>query len=135
MLVASLSGSLTSFIGNHGLYAVFALMAIDAVFPAASELVMVYAGALAAGAFVSQHVTLFGSRVTTPFWAFLAMALAGTIGYLVGSLAGWGIGAYGGRPPLERRGRLFHLSAGNVERAESWFDRWDGWPAFPGRIT
>src|SRR2546422_11575137 len=90
MLVASLSGSLTSFIGNHGLYAVFVLMAIDAVFPAASELVMVYAGALAAGAFVSQHVTLFGSRVTTPFWAFLAMALAGTIGYLVGSLAGWG---------------------------------------------
>ena len=40
MLVASLSGSLTSFIGNHGLYAVFALMAVDAVFPAASELVM-----------------------------------------------------------------------------------------------
>ena len=88
MLVASVSGSLTSFIGNHGLYAVFGLMAIDAVFPAASELVMVYAGALAAGAFASQHVTLFGSRVTTPFWAFLAMALAGTIGYLVGAIAG-----------------------------------------------
>ena len=135
MLVAGLSGSLTSFIGNHGLYAVFVLMAIDAVFPAASELVMVYAGALAAGAFVSQHVTLFGSRVTTPFWAFLAMALAGTIGYLVGSLAGWGIGAYGGRPLLERRGRLFHLSPGNLERAERWFDRWDDWAVFIGRVT
>src|SRR2546423_2848563 len=107
MLVASVSGSLTSFIGNHGLYAVFGLMAIDAVFPAASELVMVYAGALAAGAFASQHVTLFGSQVTTPFWAFLAMALAGTIGYLVGAIAGWGIGAYGGRPPLGRGGGAF----------------------------
>jgi membrane protein DedA with SNARE-associated domain len=47
-VVASVTGSLTSLIGDHGLYAVFALMAIDAVFPAASELVMVYAGALAA---------------------------------------------------------------------------------------
>ena len=135
MLVASVSGTLTSFIGNHGLYAVFALMAIDAVFPAASELVMVYAGALAAGAFASQHVTLFGSRVTTPFWAFLAMALAGTIGYLAGSVVGWGIGAYGGRPLLENRGRIFHLSPQKLDRAERWFDRWGDWAVFLGRIT
>ena len=135
MLVASLSGSVTSFIGNHGLYAVFALMAVDAVLPAASELVMVYAGALAAGAFASAHVTLFGSRITTPFWAFLAMALAGTIGYLAGSLAGWGIGAYGGRPLLERRGRLLHLSPENLARAERWFDRWGDWAVLVGRIT
>jgi membrane protein DedA with SNARE-associated domain len=135
VLVASLSGSVTSFIGNHGLYAVFALMAIDAILPAASELVMLYAGALAAGAFASQHVTLFGSRVTTPFWAFLGMALAGTLGYLVGSVGGWGIGAYGGRPLLERRGRLFHLSPQNLVRAERWFDRWGDWAVFLGRIT
>ena len=135
MLVASVSGTVTSFIGNHGLYAVFALMAIDAVFPAASELVMVYAGALAAGAFASQHVTLFGSRVTTPFWAFLAMALAGTIGYLAGSVVGWGIGAYGGRPLLENRGRIFHLSPQKLDRAERWFDRWGDWAVFLGRIT
>ena len=135
MTLASLTSTLTSFIGNHGVYAVFALMLIDAVFPALSELVMVYAGALAAGAFASQHVTLFGSRVTTPFWAFLAMALAGTIGYLVGAIAGWGIGAYGGRPLLERRGRLFHLSPEKLDRAERWFDRWGDWAVFIGRIT
>jgi membrane protein DedA with SNARE-associated domain len=135
VLVASLSGSVTSFIGDHGLYAVFALMAIDAVFPAASELVMLYAGALASGAFASQHVTLFGSRITTPFWAFLAMALSGTIGYLVGSLAGWAIGAFGGRPLLERRGRLFHLSPDKLVRAERWFERWGDWAVFIGRIT
>src|SRR4051794_26151440 len=110
-------------------------MAIDAVFPAASELVMLYAGALAAGAFASQHVTLFGSRVTTPFWAFLAMALAGTLGYLLGSVAGWGIGAYGGRPLLERRGRMFHLPPESLARAERWFDRWGDWAVFLGRIT
>ena len=134
-MLASLTGSVTSFVGNHGVYAVFLLMAIDAVFPAASELVMVYAGALAAGAFASQHVTLFGSRVTTPFWAFLAMALAGTIGYLAGSVVGWGIGAYGGRPLLENRGRIFHLSPQKLDRAERWFDRWGDWAVFLGRIT
>src|SRR5438477_9060091 len=109
MLVASVSGTVTSFIGNHGLYAVFALMAIDAVFPAASELVMVYAGALASGAFASQHVVLFGSRISTPAWAYVTMVLAGTIGYVLGSLVGWAIGRYGGRPLAERHGRFLHL--------------------------
>ena len=56
MVLASLTSSVTTLIGDHGLYAVFVLMAVDAVFPAASELVMLYAGALAAGAFSGQHV-------------------------------------------------------------------------------
>ena len=109
MLVASFSSSLTSLIGNHGLYAVFLLMAIDAVLPAASELVMVYAGALAAGAFPGQHVELFGARISSHAWAYVAVALAGTLGYLVGAIVGWAIGRYGGRPLLERRGRWLHL--------------------------
>ena len=50
MIVASITGSITQAIGDHGIYAVFLLMAVDAVFPTASELVMVYAGALASGA-------------------------------------------------------------------------------------
>ena len=49
--LASVTSHLESLIGDYGLYAVFLLMFIDAVFPAASELVMLYAGALAAGAF------------------------------------------------------------------------------------
>jgi membrane protein DedA with SNARE-associated domain len=95
---------------------------------------MLYAGALASGAFAA-HVSLFGTKVSTPFWAFVVMALGGTIGYLVGSLVGWAIGAYGGRPLLERRGGLFHLSPAKLERAERWFDRWDVWAVFVGRIT
>ena len=80
MPVAGVTSTLTSLIGDHGVYAVFLLMAIDAVFPAASELVMVYAGALAAGAFSGQHVDLFGARVSSHFPAYLVMALAGTLG-------------------------------------------------------
>ncbi|HEY2937486.1 MAG TPA: DedA family protein [Gaiellaceae bacterium] len=135
MLGASLTHSVTSAIGNHGVYAVFGLMALDAVFPAASELVMVYAGALAAGAFAGQHVTLFGSRISSHLGAYVVMALAGTIGYLVGSIAGWAIGVAGGRPLLERRGRLFHLSPEKLDRAERWFERWDEWGVLLGRLT
>jgi membrane protein DedA with SNARE-associated domain len=127
--------SLTSLIGDHGLYAVFLLMAIDAVLPAASELVMVYAGALAAGAFAGQDVTLFGHEISSHGWAFVAMALAGTLGYLVGSIAGWAIGRYGGRPLLERRGRWFHLTPAKLDRAERWFDRWDDFAVLIGRVT
>jgi membrane protein DedA with SNARE-associated domain len=130
-----LLASLTSLIGNHGLYAVFVLMAIDAVLPAASELVMVYAGALAAGAFAGQHVDLFGSRISSHGWAYVAMALAGTLGYVVGSMGGWAIGRYGGRPLLETRGRWLHLSPENLDRAERWFDRWDDLAVLVGRVT
>jgi membrane protein DedA with SNARE-associated domain len=127
--------SLTSLVGNHGLYAVFVLMAIDAVFPAASELVMVYAGALAAGTFADQHVTLFGHELSSGFGAYLAVSLAGTLGYLVGAIGGWAIGLYGGRPLLERRGRWFHLDHAKLERAERWFDRWEDLAVLVGRVT
>jgi membrane protein DedA with SNARE-associated domain len=135
MLVASLTSSLTKAIGDYGVYAVFGLMAIDAVFPAASEVVMVYAGALAGGAFAGQHVSLFGASIAHGFPAYLVVSLAGTLGYLVGSLGGWAIGDYGGRPLLERRGKLFHLDAGKLDRAERWFERWGDWAVLLGRIT
>jgi membrane protein DedA with SNARE-associated domain len=135
VLLASITHSITSFVGNHGIYAVFVLMAVDAVFPAASELVMIYGGALAAGALSGGHVVLFGHRIHTPAWGFVAVALAGTIGYLIGSLVGWGIGAYGGRPLLERRGRWLHLSPARLDAADRWFDRYGNRAVLLGRVT
>jgi membrane protein DedA with SNARE-associated domain len=135
LLLASITHSVTSFVGDHGLYAVFALMFVDAVFPAASELVMIYGGALAGGALSGGHVVLFGSRIDSAAWGFVAVSLAGTIGYLLGSLLGWAIGAYGGRPLLERRGRWLHISPERLDRAEAWFDRRGDWAVFIGRVT
>ena len=134
-ILSTLTEHLTSAIGDYGLYAVFLLMAIDAVFPAASEAVMVYAGAVAAGAFAGQDVTLFGHEIEHGFPAYLAMALAGTLGYLVGAIGGWWIGIAAGRPYLERHGRWLHLSPAKLERAERWFDRWDDWAVLVGRVT
>jgi membrane protein DedA with SNARE-associated domain len=136
VLVASVSASFTSQIANHGVYAVFGLMALDAVFPAFSELVMLYAGAVAAGAFSAANgVTLFGSRIGFGAGAFVTLALAGTLGYLAGSLVGWAIGRWGGRPLLERHGRWFHLSPARLDRAEAWFDRWGPLGVLLGRVT
>lgn len=134
-VTSSLTDALTSFIGDYGVYAVFLLMLVDAVFPAASELVMLYAGALASGAFAGQDVVLFGWDVPTGWESFLVMVAAGTIGYTIGSAAGWKIGDAGGRPLVDRRGRWFHLSPDRMDRAERWFDRWGSWAVFLGRIT
>src|SRR5262249_7902767 len=109
-------------------------MLVDAVIPAASELVMVYGGALAAAA-VAGHVTLFGHRFGSGASAYVAIALAGTLGYLIGSLAGWAIGLYGGRPLLDLHGPKLHLGPDRIDRAERWFDRWGAAAVFLGRIT
>jgi membrane protein DedA with SNARE-associated domain len=139
MLTASITHSITEAItdaiGNHGVYAVFSLMLLDAVFPAASELVMVYAGALAAGAFTGGSVVLFGIDLGDGFDAYVVMVLAGTIGYSIGSIIGWAIGLYGGRAFLERHGRLVHLPPEKVDKAERWFERWGDWAVLVGRIT
>ena len=113
--------SFTSFIGGHGIYAVFALMVAAAVVPAASELVMIYAGSLAA----TGHVTVFGARVTTAVWVFVAVALAGLLGNTLGAAIGWLIGDYGGRPLLERHGRWLHVTPEKLDRVERRLERYE----------
>ena len=127
MLVASFTSSLTQFVGDYGLYAVFLLMLIDSVFPAGSEIVMLYGGAIASGAIAGADVTLFGYEFASGLPAYLAVVVAGTIGYLIGSMIGWEIGRRGGRPFLERRGKWFRLDHETLERAEAWFQRWGDW--------
>lgn len=124
---------MTSWLAHYGVFAVFVLMLIDAVFPAASELVMVYGGALASGA-LAHRVDVFGWH-TTGFPAYLAVVVAGVAGYQLGAIAGWWIGDHGGRPYLERHGRWLHLTSDRLDRADRWFDRWDDWAVFVGRIT
>jgi len=134
-VLSQITETVTGWIGDYGLYGVFWLMLVDAVLPAASEVVMVYAGAVAAGAFADQSVTLFGHTFDSGLSAYVAMSLAGAIGYLLGAILGWWIGARGGRPYLERHGRWLHLDTQKLDRAEAWFDRWGSWAVFLGRIT
>jgi membrane protein DedA with SNARE-associated domain len=109
-------------------------MAIDAVLPAASEAVMVVGGAVAAGAFGASF-SLFGNDLAHGFKSYLAVSIAGTLGYLVGAIVGWWIGLYGGRPLLDRYGGWLHLGPEQLGRAEAWFDRYDDWAVLVGRVT
>lgn len=124
---------MTSFLANYGVLAIFILMAIDSVFPAFSELVMLYGGALASGA-LTHELHVFGWHATG-FGAYVAVVLAGILGYQLGSVVGWWAGDRGGRTLLEEHGCWFHLSPERLERAERWFERWDDWAVFIGRIT
>ena len=130
-MIASVTTTVTGHVASQGVYAVFILMAIDAVFPAASEVVMLYAGAVAAGVFASaHHVSLFGAHIGFGAGAFVVLALAGTLGYLAGAIVGWAIGFYGGHTLLERR-----LTPEHRARAEQWFARWGNLGVLVGRLT
>jgi membrane protein DedA with SNARE-associated domain len=79
-------------------------------------------------------VDVLGLHVTG-FSAYLAVVLAGVLGYQLGAIGGWWIGDRGGRRLLERHGRWFHLTPERIERADRWFDRWDDQAALVGRLT
>jgi membrane protein DedA with SNARE-associated domain len=134
-ILSGITDALTTLIGDHGLYAVFGLMLVDAVLPAASELVMVYGGAVAAGAFAGQDVVLFGRELDSGLPAYLAIALGGTAGYVLGSVFGWAIGLYGGRPFVERRGRWLHLGPERLERADRLFEQYGDLTVLVGRVV
>lgn len=108
---------MTSFVGNHGLLAVFILMFVAAILPAASELTMVYGGALASGA-LAGHIAHFKPGLH----AYLAVVVIGVAGNVLGAAFGWAIGFYGGHPLLERHGRWLHATPERLARAEHWFE-------------
>jgi membrane protein DedA with SNARE-associated domain len=110
-------------------------MALDALLPVGSELIMLYAGALSAGAIAGKHATLFGAQLSAGVESYLVLAAVGALGYLVGSLLGWGIGARGGRVLIERHGRWLHVSPQAFQRAERWFERFGPRAVFFGRLT
>jgi membrane protein DedA with SNARE-associated domain len=130
-----MTAQLTDWIAAHGVAAVFVLMAVDAVLPAGGELVMLFAGALAAGAVSDSRVTLLGHALSTGLESYLVLVAAGTLGYVAGSLIGWAIGIRGGRGLIDRHGGKLHLGPTRFARAERWFARFGPAAVFLGRLT
>ena len=135
LVVASLTGQLTSWIGQHGAYAVFAIMALDALLPVGGELTMLFAGALAAGAIAGEQPILLGHQLQTGLESYLVLAIAGTLGYLWARSSAGPSGAGAGASLLERHGRWVHVTPENLERAERWFDLHGRAAVFLGRLT
>ena len=111
------------FISSYGYLAVFILMLAElACIPVPSELTMLFAGALSAGAVAGVHLNLV-----------LAIA-AGVAGNVAGSYLAWGIGIYGGRAAWHRWGRYILLRDDDIDRAERWFGRHGSKAVFVGRL-
>jgi membrane protein DedA with SNARE-associated domain len=100
-------------------------MTVAAVLPAASEVTMLYGGALASGALAGQ-VALFGHEFSPGLPSYLAVCAAGIVGNTLGAAGGWVIGVRGGHPLLERYGRYVHITPARIARAERWFGRFEG---------
>jgi len=68
-------------------------------------------------------------------WNYLLTVAFATAGSLVGALVGYAIGAWGGRPLLDRYGRYVGIGADDLDRADRWFERWGSWAVFLGRMV
>jgi membrane protein DedA with SNARE-associated domain len=111
------------FLVAYGNVAVFLLMAAEsACIPIPAELIMVFGGALAAGAVPGTSLNL------------VTVIIAGVAGNVVGSYIAWAAGRYGGQPALRRWGHRLRLSGHEIDRASRWFARYGPRAVLIGRV-
>ena len=119
---------LSSLYGAVGYAGVTLAMAIEsAMIPLPSELILPYAGFL-----VSDPSKL--EPLTHGPWAFWIVVIVATIGNTIGSLIAYAIGAWGGRPFLERYGKYLLIRPHEIELAERFFDKYGAATAFFSRL-
>ncbi len=117
-------------VGYVGVAVAVALETIVAPIP--SEVILPMAGWK-----VSQSATdasVLEPLTGLPWNIPLAVAFA-TAGSVVGALVGYAIGAWGGRPLLDRYGRYVGIGEEDLDRADRWFERWGSWAVFLGRMV
>ncbi|MGC8634177.1 MAG: DedA family protein [Candidatus Limnocylindrales bacterium] len=119
---------LTHLYGTVGYLGVGVAMAIEsAMIPLPSELVLPFAGFL-----VSTPSSI--EPLTGGPWSFWIVAIVAIIGNTVGSLVAYGVGAWGGRPFLERYGRYVLIRQDEINLADRYFARWGPQTAFFSRL-
>ncbi|HSO28345.1 MAG TPA: DedA family protein [Candidatus Sulfomarinibacteraceae bacterium] len=119
---------LNTLYGAVGYAGVMVAMAIEsAMVPLPSELILPYAGFLVSDPSAVEPLT--GSP-----WSFWIVVTVATIGNTLGSLVGYAIGAFGGRPFLLRWGRYLLIRPHEIELADRFFERWGPATAFFSRL-
>jgi membrane protein DedA with SNARE-associated domain len=102
------------FLETWGYLAVFVLSFISSMgLPVGAEVAIIYGGVLASGQIPHEphHLAVI---------AVIAVAAAAEV---LGSLAGYLIGYFGGRPLVDRVGKYVLLTHRDLDRAEAWFAR------------
>jgi membrane protein DedA with SNARE-associated domain len=119
---------LANLYGAVGYLGVGVAMAIEsAMIPLPSELILPFAGFMVSDP--AQIEPLTGGR-----WNFWIVVVVATLGNTCGSLVGYAIGAYGGRPFLERYGRYLLIRQHEIELADRFFQRYGSATAFFSRL-
>jgi membrane protein DedA with SNARE-associated domain len=114
--------------GAFGYVGVGLAMAIEsAMVPLPSELILPFAGFM-----VSDPSQL--EPVTGQPWNFWIVVVIATIGNTLGSLIAYAIGAWGGRPFLERYGRYLLIREHEIEAADRFFEKYGAPTVFFGRL-
>src|SRR5712671_3849296 len=114
-IIATLAAFIISVMSAGGDAGIALLMGIEsACIPLPSEIIMPFAGYL----------------VHTGKLSLIGVATAGALGCNLGSVVAYWIGAYGGRPLVERFGRYVLLSKHDLDRVTNYFDHWGGITVF-----
>ena len=99
---------IVTFIGNTGYISVVILMMLESTFmPIPSEAVMPFAGFL----------------VEEGKFSFPGVILWGTLGSIIGSLLSYYLGAWGGRPFIEKFGKYMLLDRHHLTLTENYFNK------------
>jgi membrane protein DedA with SNARE-associated domain len=106
-----------------GWYGVVLLMAIESAnIPLPSELIMPFSGWL-----------LIRERGLGAIYTLMA-GFYGALGCTIGSVVSYWVGAWGGRPLVERYGRFVLISRHDLDLADRWFAKYGDWAVFIARL-
>jgi len=118
-IITILSGFIVATISALGYSGIVLLMAIEsACIPLPSEIIMPFSGYL----------------VSTGELNLWAVAVAGAVGCVLGSLVAYWVGMYGGRPFIEKYGRYILLSRHDLDIADRWFGKYGEIIVFVSRL-
>jgi membrane protein DedA with SNARE-associated domain len=119
---------LTQLYAAVGYLGVFLAMVIEStLLPLPSELILPFAGFLVSDASKLEPLT-HGP------WNFWLVVVVGTVANTTGSVCGYALGAWLGRPFLDRWGRYLLIRKHEVDKAEEFFARWGSPTAFFSRL-
>jgi membrane protein DedA with SNARE-associated domain len=126
--VQGLEAQLVTFLTNlfqtiNWLGVVVIMILESANIPIPSEVTMPLAGWL-----------LVQARGLSAWHAFWMGGLMGAVGCTLGSVLSYGLGAWGGRPLVQRYGQYILVSEEDLEKADRWFARWGDWAVFISRL-
>src|SRR3954449_587884 len=130
-LLAVFTDTVQRLVADNGYLAVFLLMLLGSVcIPIPSEVVMAFAGALCAPAFAASALGSPEAALSVTW-----VIIWGIAGSMVGSWLAYALGAWGGRPAIDRWGRYLLLRPHEVDRAHAWFERRGEAVVFLGRLV